>query len=1179
MLAKVTLGEMLLALQDRKGQEGGTFIPYPNIEDKDFSEKIYKKKEFYDTRPPPHPDPSDHKEETMDKLFSRDGDFKLSAPQKFLRNYLSEATPYNGVFVWWGTGVGKTCAAISVAERFRNRVDETGKKILMIVGPNIRGEFLKTIYNPEREATKKSSRQVVQCTGRTYQLGPEAKYLSEKAKEKRIMKMIKDNYEIIGTDKLRNRIIRESGWNGKKNMINDAIAQRLKETYSDRVLVVDEVHNRVGTEGKDQSIPTILTGLIKSADNTKLVLMSATPMVNSPDDIIFPLNLLRLNDGREPVNKRDIFDSEGNFVSGGEKKFREVAKGYFSYVRGGEPPRFPYELTPPEAITPSPVYMIEGGKIPPRKKMKSTKVIVCPMEKYQYKTYKASIERDKDTKTGGLLTGSLQAGNIVFPLPTGSYGVYGSSGIGDKQSEDHPLLKIKDNRNNDIYRYAPYAEGFLLDKHISKFSIKFKNIYERITSSIGISFVYSQFLTAGVTSLALMLEENGFLPAIITGKEHELLQSKTKKPPICYLCGKTRHKMTDHQWAPAKYVLLTGSQQLNPDVDIPKISGYINREENMYGKLVKVLLGSEVSGEGIDFKRIRQVHIMEPWYNQARIDQVTGRAIRNGSHRDLPPEQRNVEIFKYCIVPPNRLKKKRSKEEEIETVDERDYRYAEDKDRKIKAVEHVLKSLAIDCLFERDNNIRNVRRTVKQENSRGEIVNFVTGDKPCSRECDYQKKCTYECEWKPKKDFTIDRSTYGPEFAQADINKAREKIQELFRENFSIDIYKVFQYVKEKEPDVDPIYTYLALETLMNPSGEYVVQDRYGRDGYLIERNDLFIFQPLDVADEYAPMWYRKNPLMTKVLDSPFPISDGVVGMKDELVEKTGEQLFRSVFKNFNKMEKVLLIYTKDYKDIILAMVLDSLPNQWVVDLLKYLISPSYDKGKDKVREDFREKIIVYFASLGYIFSEDKRSKKEGRRAIMVGDICTQWGRAEFGLKKRIRKDWGKCDTDIEIFMDNKIKEIEYDKLWAKVPSRKRIRQGEEVTRSDFLFLAKQSNVLPEYVGTMERTGGSQFKSFKILDFTREEEITRKDKGRSKRSEIRGRVCSTFKVPYLLKTLEDIENLIRKKKIARIKIAGTIKEKKSRSNICSRLEFLLRVLEANDSKIWFYRGDFIHDVI
>ena len=118
------------------------FIPYPDLDNGDFYKKIYYKKEFYDTKPDPLPDPSNQSNETVYKLFQKNKDFKLQSGQMFLRNYISDATPYKGVLVFHGTGTGKTCASIVIAERFHDRVNETGKKVLIIANPTIQNEFL-----------------------------------------------------------------------------------------------------------------------------------------------------------------------------------------------------------------------------------------------------------------------------------------------------------------------------------------------------------------------------------------------------------------------------------------------------------------------------------------------------------------------------------------------------------------------------------------------------------------------------------------------------------------------------------------------------------------------------------------------------------------------------------------------------------------------------------------------------------------------------------------------------------------------------------------------------------------------------------------------------------------------------------------------------------------------------
>ena len=69
----------------------------------------------------------------------------------------------------------------------------------------------------------------------------------------------------------------------------------------------------------------------------------------------------------------------------------------------------------------------------------------------------------------------------------------------------------------------------------------------------------------------------------------------------------------------------------------------------MYGQQCVLLLATQSGAEGISLKCVRQVHIMEPYLNNVRIEQVIGRARRIASHVKLPKDQRNVTVFKYII--------------------------------------------------------------------------------------------------------------------------------------------------------------------------------------------------------------------------------------------------------------------------------------------------------------------------------------------------------------------------------------------------------------------------------------------------------------------------------------------------------------------------------------------------
>ena len=1137
------------------------FIPYPTLDDKDFYKKIFYKKEFYDTKPELLPDPSNQSEEMILKFFSKDKDFKLQSGQMFLRNYISESTPYRGILVFHGTGTGKTCASIVIAERFHDRVNESGKKILIIASRTIQNEFYKTIFNFEKDFEKEASKTIrhsVQCTGKTYELGDSSRYMTIKKKELQITKMINEIYEITSRESLINKLFKETGWNGNDDTLNENVKEQIKEIFSNRVIIIDEIHSRAESEGKEGKFPTIMEIIIGIAENIRLILMSATPMTNKAENIMYPINLLRLNDRRPQIKDRNVFKLNGDFTPSGETLFKEMCKGYVSYIRNGDPPRFPYRIIPKDSVIPKPLFTFDGEKIPDDEKIKYTHVIKCVMDNFQFYTYKKCLLKELKTldnevmKKGGLLQGTSQAGNIVFPT-TEKYGTYGEDGIGDSKSTENALRKIVNKSGNESYQYSPIAEGFLLRENINKYSTKFAKIYDNIIGSIGISFIFSRYISGGIIPLALMLEENGFEPAIITGKENELFSSKTKKPKICYMCGKVKHKVNDHEWSPAKYVILTGSQDLSK-ADIAKISGYINRSDNMYGKLVKVLLGSKVSGEGIDFKRIRQVHIVEPWYNQAQIDQVEGRAIRNGSHIDLPPEQRNAEIFRYCIVP-SKL------EDKIETIDENFIRIAENKDKKIKKVEYILKEIAIDCLFQKDNNIRNIHRTIKLEDSRGNMIKYVTGDEPYSRECNYMKKCDYKCAWEPKNSSDINKSTYGIDFADLDIEKARNIIIDIYKINEVVDIDTIFNRINEKYNKIEDVYIYLALESLMNKKGMYSLQDKYGREGYIVEKGNLYLYQPFEIYDNKAPILYKSTPLETKRDYVPFT-HENLEKKNVEVKSISGNHIFMERFKYYNYIKHVLDTYIKieKYDDILIKITFYILSDYETLELLKYIVSPLYVKN-NKELESFKNVILEYYLKNGNIF-DDKR------KAIMVGKLSAQWGRSKFGVRKVSTEKWGKSDSDIDALMINNLNNLNYKNLWNKISDDKKYRDDEKISRSNYIYRIKQAGKLAPYVGTIEVKQIGNEKYLKLFDFTKNQNENKL----SKRNELRGMVCSSFHFSELKTILNVLEDTVYQKLNIEIK---TQNQKEQRKYICLKIEFILRLLNQYTNDVWFYEGFFL----
>ena len=174
----------------------------------------------------------------------------------------------------------------------------------------------------------------------------------------------------------------------------------------------------------------------------------------------------------------------------------------------------------------------------------------------------------------------------------------------------------------------PYKKGikpFLDESNIQGHSMKRFNILSRIFSSEGIIFIFSEFV--GCCYVAFALEHMGFKRF---GNKN-LLNIKIKDKDLLHVDsdGKLKKKSDlkpGEKFNQACYVLLTGDGELSKN-NIEEINALRN-DRNISGEIVKVILGSGKVAEGLDFKRVREIHILEPWYNLNKIEQVVGRGIR-----------------------------------------------------------------------------------------------------------------------------------------------------------------------------------------------------------------------------------------------------------------------------------------------------------------------------------------------------------------------------------------------------------------------------------------------------------------------------------------------------------------------------------------------------------------------
>jgi len=89
---------------------------YPEPDDKNLQEKVYRKREFYYNHMPKRPKFKSYEEirdYREDICVSSKG---LLPQQAFLANYINPDTPYKGILVFHGLGSGKTSSSLIIKE-------------------------------------------------------------------------------------------------------------------------------------------------------------------------------------------------------------------------------------------------------------------------------------------------------------------------------------------------------------------------------------------------------------------------------------------------------------------------------------------------------------------------------------------------------------------------------------------------------------------------------------------------------------------------------------------------------------------------------------------------------------------------------------------------------------------------------------------------------------------------------------------------------------------------------------------------------------------------------------------------------------------------------------------------------------------------------------------------------
>jgi hypothetical protein len=378
----------------------------------------------------------------------------------------------------------------------------------------------------------------------------------------------------------------------------------------------------------------------------------------------------------------------------------------------------------------------------------------------------------------------------------------------------------------------------------------------------GIVLIYTYFIEGGAIPMVLALEEMGFTRYKSGGSSKSL-----------FVSGTVAKNNGLH------YSLITGNQSISPSNDA-EINA-LRSDKNVDGSVCKVVIISKSASEGVDLKNIRQIHVMDPWYNMSAIEQTIGRGIRTCSHKKLPFDKRNVQIFLHASILATAG---------FETADLAMYRFSEIKALKIGTISRALKESSVDCILNMKQNeftVENIDTEVDIQLSTGGSVRYQIGDKPYTSACDYMKNCNYTCSPdKQKRDIdsgqNIKLGTFNESFILMNVENIIKVIKQAFREKHYYKKIDLIQFINRVKV-YSLLQIHFALTQMIHDKSEFLV-DIYGKYGYLLNIGDYYFFQPVELDDPSISIFEKSTPI-------PFKRDKITLSLKSEDVKKGQQQL------------------------------------------------------------------------------------------------------------------------------------------------------------------------------------------------------------------------------------------------------------------------------------------------
>ena len=474
-------------------------------------------------------------EKKLPSLASTKENILMFAPyQNILMRVFHPKSDVTRMYINWQTGAGKTIGTLSVAYNFvlhsirrfspRAKVNIMSFNESVFINDLSRWDYFGIVTPEEMKIIREENDR-------------EGPLTSEILVKKRIQLTNKANgdYNFLGYKALFGRLFKDiaTGETVKvdtyEQLLRDIEDVKIKvdadtlAIFDNSFLICDEIHNVYNS--LEANSWGIALQYVLDHTNVRAIFSSATPISNSPTEIVHLLNLLSTKE-TDRFSKDDLFDENDVPLPDAYEKIRKATVGKISYYKTMSSSDFPSFEYVGESL-------VDGTDL---------KFIRCEMSSEYSKIMKSfdddatiNDDNDDDTDTG---VGDTRIGFLNdLILPTNDGFIHTSNAVKQKESKyfnfDTKTMTFEITPEYSLEKYAPKYEAM---KRI---------VLEKIKNREGKVIIYHNFVKmTGVLFIEQILKEIGLVP-----------MGQTSKPnSICVSCGrlkkehsgKTRH-ITDRK--------------------------------------------------------------------------------------------------------------------------------------------------------------------------------------------------------------------------------------------------------------------------------------------------------------------------------------------------------------------------------------------------------------------------------------------------------------------------------------------------------------------------------------------------------------------------------------------------------------------------------------------------------